>query len=112
VGVDVKDMAVIASSSVEELDQLMMEDRRYFAYNLEPHDPLYFITDGDNQIYLHDFAGKELGRLPEETGQVMSAQWETGTAFFILVEKCHYDGGVLAVDVVISGIPTEDDPID
>jgi len=112
VGVDVEEMAVIATSSVKDLDQLMMEDRRYFAYNLEPQDPLYFVTDGDDQIYLHDFTGKELGRLPEEAGHLMTAQWEIGTAFFIMVEKCHYEGGVLAVDVVISGIPTEDDPTD
>jgi hypothetical protein len=112
VGIDTEDMEVIATSSVEDLDQLMMEDRRYFAYNLEPQDPLYFVTDGDNQIYLHDFAGKELGRLPEKTAHLMSAQWENGTSFFILADKCRYDNGVLAVDVVISGIPEGDDLTD
>ena len=109
VGVDVEEVPIIASSRIADLDQLMTEDRRYFAYNLEPQDPLFFITDSDGKVYLHDFTGKELGSLPDETARLMTDHWETGTAFFILVDRCKYDSGELAVEVVIAGLTTGDD---
>lgn len=95
-------LRILGKAEVLEIDELLTEDRRYFAYNLESGDPLVPVANEYGQMYLHDFTGKELGRMPDlPAAQIRSLQ-ENGNMVYLSVGDVNYSQGVLLVTVGIA----------
>ncbi len=95
-------MKILGKTQVLEIEELLTEDRRYFAYNLESGDPLYPQVNDFGQMFLHDFMGKELGRMPDiPAAQILGAQ-ERGASVYLAVGDVEYSRGSLMVTVVIA----------
>ena len=95
-------LQILGKTQVLEVDELLTEDRHYFAFNLEHGDPLYPAVNEYGLMYLHDFIGMELGRMPDQpAAQILSLQ-ERGASVYLAVGDVHYQHGSLEVTVVIA----------
>ena len=93
---------ILGKTQVLEVDELLTEDRRYFAFNLESGDPLYPTVNEFDHIYLHDFTGKELGRLPDVPSAQVKTLLDQDASVYLSVGETEYDHGLLTVTVVIA----------
>ena len=96
-------LQILGKTQVLGIEELLSEDRRYFAFNLETGDPLYpQISEMTGQIFLYDFTGKELGHLPDVPAAQTSALMERGAAIYLAVGDVSYGHGKLLVTVTIA----------
>ncbi len=95
-------LQILGKTEVLEVNELLTEDRRYFAFNLEPGDPLYPEANSFGMIYLHDFTGKELGRLPDVPAAQIQSLQQRGATVYLAVGEVIYQRGELLVTVVIA----------
>lgn len=95
-------LQILGKADVLAVDELLTEDRRYFAFNLESGDPLYPAENEFETIYLHDFTGKELGRLPDGPAQQVRRLLDLGASVYFAVGEVLYQQGLLSVTVVIA----------